>query len=267
MKTWKPAVLTVILCGLVAGQTAIAADEQAEQKAVLVTGASSGIGLKVTEYLSDAGYFVYAGARKDKDLERLDKMPNVQSVRLDVTIQADIDAAVATITEAGRGLYGLVNNAGVAIIGPMMEVSDDDFHFQMNVNLYGPFRVTKAFAPLIVAAQGRITTIGSISGILSSASLGAYSMSKHAMEAFTDALAAEMAPQGVVVNIVEPGNYKSRIAESAYRRLITEKIAAGEELTPAMKEFQERGADDRSRPLSPEGRGDVERLALFLGTA
>src|SRR5215467_13427434 len=76
-------------------------------------------------------------------------------------------------------------------------------------------RVTKAFSPLIVASKGRITTIGSISGILTGPRSGAYSMSKHAIEAFSDALAAEMAPLGVQVSVVEPGNYNSEISETA----------------------------------------------------
>ena len=83
------------------------ADDTATQKAVLVTGASSGIGLKITEYLADRGFRVYAGARKDKDLERLDAMENVSSVRLDVTIQDDIDAAVKFVAAEGRGLFGI----------------------------------------------------------------------------------------------------------------------------------------------------------------
>jgi len=228
-----------------------------------VTGASSGIGLKITEDLAAAGHFVYAGARKAKDLEALNKIPNVQSIRLDVTVQSEIDAAVAHITAEGRGLYGLVNNAGVAISGPMMEVSDDDFHFQMNVNVYGPFRVTKAFAPLIVASQGRITTIGSIAGTVTPPGLGAYCMSKHAMEAFTDALAAEMEEQGVVVNIVEPGNYKSKISSSAFDRLVTEKVASGEELTEYQQAMQARGASDRSQYKAPDEVSDAVMLALF----
>ena len=75
----------------------------AEQKAILVTGASTGIGLRITEVLSDKGYMVYAGARKEADLKRLEAMENVESVRLDVTIQEDIDAAVRLIKEKGRG--------------------------------------------------------------------------------------------------------------------------------------------------------------------
>jgi NAD(P)-dependent dehydrogenase (short-subunit alcohol dehydrogenase family) len=187
-------------------------------RAVLVTGASTGIGRHITERLAAAGYFVYAGARKDTDLAALNTLKNVQAIRLDVTKQQDIDAAVGTVTNAGRGLHGLVNNAGVASVGPMATMSMEEIDLTMQVNVYGPVRVTRAFLPLLSASKGRVTTIGSISGILASKDLNAYAMSKHAMEAFTDSLAAELAPQGVIVNIVEPGNFNSEIGASATRR-------------------------------------------------
>lgn len=190
-----------------------------QQRAVLVTGASTGIGRKVTERLAAHGYFVYATARKDKDLAELAALKNVQALRLDVTRAADIAAALDTISKAGRGLYAVVNNAGVATVGSFADTSDAEFDLVMQVNLYGPYRVTKAFTPLIVASQGRITTIGSISGILGPRDLGAYSMSKHAVEAFSDSLASQLEPQGVHVSVVEPGNYNSEIGASAAKRL------------------------------------------------
>jgi NAD(P)-dependent dehydrogenase (short-subunit alcohol dehydrogenase family) len=162
---------------------------------------------------------VYAGVRKEADLKELGAIKNVQAVRLDVTDSKDIAAAVEIITKAGRGLYGLVNNAGVAISGALTDTKEEDFDFLMQVNLYGPYRITKTFAPLIVAEKGRITTIGSISGILAGRNSGVYSMSKHAIEAFADSLAAQMAPLGVQVSVIEPGNYNSEIGKSAARRL------------------------------------------------
>jgi NAD(P)-dependent dehydrogenase (short-subunit alcohol dehydrogenase family) len=186
---------------------------QAEQKAVLVTGASSGIGRNIAERLAQEGHFVYAGARKEADLAELNAITNVQAVRLDVTVQADIDAAVAFISEQERGLYGIVNNAGVAVFTPMNETPEKDLDFVFDVNIYGPYRINKAFTPLLVASQGRTTTIGSISGFLTGAYSGTYSMSKFAVEAYTDALAEELAPSGVHVSAVEPGGYKSRIRE------------------------------------------------------
>jgi NAD(P)-dependent dehydrogenase (short-subunit alcohol dehydrogenase family) len=189
------------------------------QKAVLVTGASTGIGHKVTERLAADGYFVYAGARKDSDLEALNKIKNVQAVRLDVTKQEDIDAAVATIMKAGRGLYALINNAGAATSGSVIECPLSEFDLTMQVNVYGPWRVTKAFAPLIIAEKGRIATTGSVSGILAGANTSAYVMSKHAIEGFTDSLAAEMAPLGVEVSVIEPGNYKTELSRTTSKRL------------------------------------------------
>jgi NAD(P)-dependent dehydrogenase (short-subunit alcohol dehydrogenase family) len=187
-------------------------------KAVLVTGASTGIGRKITERLAGDGYFVYAGARKDSDLQALGAIKNVQAVRLDVTKPQDIEAAVATITKAGRGLYGLVNNAGVVTIGSVIDTKMEEFDVVMAVNVYGPWRITRAFAPLIIAAKGRITNMSSVNGIVATPQASAYAMSKHAIEAFSDALAQEMAPLGVQVSVVEPGSYKSDIFKNEVQR-------------------------------------------------
>ena len=195
------------------------AEDGTAQKAVLVTGASSGLGRVMAETLAANGYFVYAGARSDDDLEELSAIENIQGIRLDVNKQDQIDAAVKTISEAGRGLYGLVNNAGVLVVAPLIEIEEPDFKFQMDVNVYGPYRVTRAFAPLIIESKGRISIIGSISGTLSSATWGPYSMTKFAMEAYADALADEMKPLGVQVSLVEPGAYRSNIGKSAMERM------------------------------------------------
>ena len=211
--------LTVFLFMSIALTGQSLADTGTDQKAVLITGASSGLGRVMAETLAANGYFVYAGARKDKDLEELSAIKNIQGIRLDVTDQGEIDAAVRTITEAGRGLYGLVNNAGVVVVGPLIEMEEQDFDFQMNVNVYGVYRVTRAFAPLIIESKGRISTIGSISGTLSSATWGPYSMTKFAMEAYADALADEMKSFGVHVSLVEPGAYRSNIGKSALERM------------------------------------------------
>lgn len=188
------------------------------QRAVLVTGASTGIGRKITEKLAAEGYFVYAGARKEADLKALGEIKNVQAIGLDVTKPEDVDAAVATVTQGSRGLYGLINNAGIAAVGSLADTKLEEFDLVMAVNVAGPYRMTKAFLPLILAQKGRIVTIGSISGVLASPDLGAYSMSKHAMEAFTDSLAAQLKGTGVQVIVVEPGNYDSQIGANAARR-------------------------------------------------
>lgn len=204
------------------------ANEQANQKAVLVTGATSGIGLRIAEELAANGYFVYAGARKPADIERLDAKANMQAIRLDVTSAEDIERAVATIRDAGRGLFGLINNAGVLIGGPVVDVDVEEAKWLFDVNVFGVYRVTQAFAPLIIESQGRIVTISSISGIGSGPLFSHYSMSKHAVEAFTDSLAAEMQRFGVAVSAIEPGNYNSNIVATALQRM-TEKGYANED--------------------------------------
>ena len=207
----------VLSCLVAPVDFAGAQDER--QQAVLITGASSGIGRNMAETLAEEGYFVYAGARKQADIDELSAIDNVMGVRLDVNVQEDIDAAVELVRAEGRGLFGLVNNAGVGVLGPLIEIEEGDLWFQMNVNVFGPYRVTKAFAPLLIESKGRITTTGSISGILSGFMFGPYSMSKHAIEAYTDSLALEMQKFGVAVSVIEPGNYRSSIVDTLIRRM------------------------------------------------
>jgi len=252
------------LIGIIILISGITLAEEAEQKAVLVTGASSGIGKNVTELLASKGYFVYAGARKAKDLKALNAINNVQAIRLDVNKWDDINAAVDTIKKAGRGLYGVVNNAGVIIFEPLIEVEEKDLNFQLNVNIYGPYRITKAFAPMIIESKGRISNIGSIAGTLSSPFFGPYSMSKHAMEAYTDALAAEMSKFDVGVSIIEPGNYDSEIVASLVKR--RDKNSSKGKVSQYKAELDaliEGYGADRSRFKSPEEVSEAIMHALF----
>jgi NAD(P)-dependent dehydrogenase (short-subunit alcohol dehydrogenase family) len=238
----------------------IVAQEAEDVRAVLITGTSSGIGLRMTEVLSQDGFFVYAGARKTADLERLDAMENVKSVRLDVTIQSEIDAAVELVRAEGRGLYGLINNAGVAVMGPLIEMSEEDMAFQFDVNLFGPYRVTKAFADLLIESEGRVMTVSSIAGILSSPFIGAYSMSKHGVEAYTDVLAAELDRFNVAVAAVEPGNYKSQILASMVKRMEATGYSADGSRYGSMLDMIT-GPLDRSQYRDPD---DVAQAALHF---
>jgi NAD(P)-dependent dehydrogenase (short-subunit alcohol dehydrogenase family) len=188
-------------------------------RAVLVTGASSGIGRLTTELLAGRGFFVYAGARTDEDIASLNALDRVQAIRLDVTDPEQIEAAVATVRAGGRGLYALINNAGVATLGPIAEIRDQDLAFDLRVNLWGPVRVTRAFAPMIVESGGRIATTTSIAGLVPYALSSPYVVSKYAAEGFVDQLAVEMAPLGVAVAAIEPGAYDSRIGEGMSARL------------------------------------------------
>lgn len=213
----------IAICALIAGtgvQQAVAATEDAAvpPKAILVTGASTGLGRMIVEALAAKGYRVYAGARKQEDLDALNAIDNIDAVQLDVTIQSEIDAAVEWVKKQG-GLHAIVNNAGVGMMGPLIELDAKDLDFVLGVNVYGPFRVTKAFAPLLIESKGRVVNIGSISGWQTRGFYAAYSMSKHAIEAYTDGLAIEMEKFDVKVSIVDPGGFRSNIGTNIYKRL------------------------------------------------
>ncbi len=258
--------LLILLTALVMPLAACVVDAPNEQKAILVTGASSGIGRTIAERLADEGYFVYAGARKQADIDDLNAIDNVQAVRLDVTIQEDIDAAVDTIRDAGRGLYGIVNNAGVITVGALHEIPEEDLHFQFDVNVYGVYRVTKAFVPLIVESRGRIVNIGSVTGILSGPVTGAYNMSKYAIEAYTDSLAGSLADYGIHVSVIEPGRFQTNIMKSMVRRMEERATQTGGAIkTEALKAVLDTNGA-RAQTRQPEPVADAALHALFAKT-
>ncbi len=239
----------------------VAADDQ---KSILVTGSSTGIGRNLTETLAGKGYHVYAGARKDKDLAALDAIDNVTAVRLDVTKQDQIDAVVKMIKEKGTGLYGLVNNAGVGGGGTVVETPVENQTFVYTVNVEGVYRTTKAFAPLVIESKGRIVTTGSIAGTISAfPGFSAYAGSKHWIEAYTDSLAAEMEPHGVTVSVVEPGNYKSNIRRSSVSRRLEQTKASGGEVTEEMQKAYEATAERELSYKEPDEVSEAFMHALF----
>ncbi len=245
------------------------ADEAMSQKAVLITGASSGIGRNAAERLAAAGYFVYAGARKAADIDELNKIDNIMAVRLDVTKQDEIDAAVELIQKEGRGLWGIVNNAGVNVVAPLIEADVSELEFLFDVNVYGVFRITKAFSPLVIESQGRIVNISSISGFLSGGGYGMYSASKHAVEAFTDSLAREMERLNVFVVAIEPGNFASEIGLTRCKRRLADTDAKPyvyfeerrQQLLANCRERLEAGIDNEGTP--PDAVSAAIEHALF----
>jgi NAD(P)-dependent dehydrogenase (short-subunit alcohol dehydrogenase family) len=235
-----------------------------DTKSILVTGASTGIGRHLTETLAENGYHVYAGARKDADLAELDAIDNVTAVKLDVTKQDQVDAALEMIKKKGTGLYALVNNAGVGGGGTVVETPVDDQTFVYRVNVEGVYRTTKAFAPMIIESKGRIVTTGSIAGTLSAfPGFSAYSGSKHWIEAFTDSFATEMEPLGVTVSVVEPGNYKSRIRRSSVERRLEKTEAQGGEITEEMQKAYEATTERELSYKEPDEVSEAFMHALF----
>lgn len=178
-------------------------------RAVVITGASTGIGAACALHLDRLGFVVFAGVRKLEDGAALQRNSSDRliPISLDVTDQVSIEKAQAIVSErtGNDGLYGLVNNAGIAVPAPLEAIPIPDLRRQLEVNVIGQVAVTQAFLPLIRKARGRIVNMGSIAGRGAMPLMGPYSASKFALEAITDALRLEVQQWGIQVSIVEPG--------------------------------------------------------------
>jgi NAD(P)-dependent dehydrogenase (short-subunit alcohol dehydrogenase family) len=225
--------------------------------AVLITGASTGIGRACAEHLDGLGFSVFAGVRKQSDAESLRSAGSerIQPLTLDVTDAESIAAAVRAIEEsAPAGLKGLVNNAGVAFGGPLELVTIEEWRQQLEVNFIGQVAVTQAMLPALRKARGRIVNITSIGGRLATPFLGPYNASKFALEAITDALRQEMRPFGVEVAAVAPGAVATPIWEKgrASAEEVTARMPAeGRELYGSGIEALRRGISDAERSGVP----------------
>jgi NAD(P)-dependent dehydrogenase (short-subunit alcohol dehydrogenase family) len=176
--------------------------------AVVVTGASSGIGEATALHLRALGFDVFAGVRKEADAERL-RQGGVEPLRLDVTSQDSIEEARGEVSD--QPLAGLVNNAGVAISAPLEFIPIDQLRAQLETNLIGQVAVTQAFLPALRAGRGRIVNMSSIGGRVALPLMGPYNASKFALEALSDSLRRELRGQGIEVSVVEPGGVKTPI--------------------------------------------------------
>ena len=184
---------------------------------ILVTGASSGIGLETALYLAERGFPVCAtmrdlGRRDQLEAEAKKRQVSVQVEALDVTNPASIERVVHALQHRHGGVYAVVNNAGVQLRGYFEDCSDAEIRSVFEVNLFGTMAVVRAVLPLMRAArQGRIVIVSSVGGLLGSIGLSAYCASKHALEGFGESLSLEVAGLGLQVSIVEPAIVKTEI--------------------------------------------------------
>jgi NAD(P)-dependent dehydrogenase (short-subunit alcohol dehydrogenase family) len=181
---------------------------------VVITGASTGIGQAAAIRLAAIGFDVYAGVRSDADAERL-RTAGLQPLKIDVTDGDSIAAAAELVRGAvgAAGLAGLVNNAGIAVSGPVEFVPIDAWRQQLEVNLIGQVAVIQSFLPLLRTARGRVVNVSSIGGRIALPLAGPYAASKFALEAVSDSLRRELRGQGVAVSLIEPGAVKTPIWE------------------------------------------------------
>jgi NAD(P)-dependent dehydrogenase (short-subunit alcohol dehydrogenase family) len=190
-------------------------------QSVVITGASTGIGHASAKFLLGKGYRVFGSVRKQADADRLKSEfgGNFIPLLFDVTDEPASLAAAREVRAAlnGETLFGLVNNAGIAVTGPVLGVSADEFRHQMDVNVIGPIISTQAFGPLLGADQmlkgpkGRIVMISSVAGKNGNPLTSAYAASKHAIEGLSESLRRELMLFGIDVIIVAPGPVKTPI--------------------------------------------------------
>lgn len=178
-------------------------------KTIVVTGASTGIGAATAKLLAARGYRVFAGVRKAEDGEALcaGAPGQILPVLLDITDAGQVQAVAETVAaQAGEaGLAGLVNNAGIVVLGPLEYLPLDALRRQFEVNVFGQIAVTQAFMPLLRKARGRVVFTSSSSGFISAPFIGPYCASKFALEALIDALRAELRAWGIEVVSIQPG--------------------------------------------------------------
>ncbi|MEM7691539.1 MAG: SDR family oxidoreductase [Pseudomonadota bacterium] len=241
-------------------------------RSVVLTGASTGIGNATCEVLIQHGFRVFGSVRKEQDAERVQQKLGSSFVPLlfDVTDEAAIAKAADEVRAAlnGRTLAGLVNNAGIAVPGPLLDMPLAEFQQQMDVNVIGPFMVTQAFAPLLGSDStlhgepGRIINISSIAGRRAMPFLGPYATSKFGLEGYSEALRREMMLFGIDVIVIGPGPVKTAIWDKA-DELDVERYAETP-YYPILKRFKKMSIESGRDGYSAHRLGELVHTALTI---
>jgi NAD(P)-dependent dehydrogenase (short-subunit alcohol dehydrogenase family) len=235
-------------------------------KAIVITGVSTGIGYATAEKLVELGYRVFGSVRKMEDGEKVRAAlgENFTSLLFDVTDHEGIKTAVSQVqTEIGEeNLVGLVNNAGISVLGPLMYIDLAEFRQQFEVNLFGLLDVTQQFLPLLGAKKeapelrGRIVMVSSVSGQIAYPFFGAYAASKHALEALSDSLRRELIIYGIDLSIVEPGTTQTPIIDKASEHVSK---YSNTDYGPILEKLQAETVADRQDSAIP-----VEKVAKII---
>jgi NAD(P)-dependent dehydrogenase (short-subunit alcohol dehydrogenase family) len=236
----------------------------------VITGASSGIGRACAARLAASGFRVFAGYRRDADASSLAAIAPAQlePLKIDVTDPDQIAGAAARVSDAvgAAGLWGLVNNAGIPVTGPVEALPLDDLRRQLEVNLVGQVAVTQALLPALRRARGRVLNMTSVGGRVATPFMGAYHASKFGFEGISDSLRRELAPLGVQVCVIEPGSMATGIwergrehaAEAGDRISAEAQTVYGEEMSAALDAANRTG----DRAIEPDAVAVVVHGAL-----
>ncbi|MXV60691.1 SDR family NAD(P)-dependent oxidoreductase [Natronorubrum sp. JWXQ-INN-674] len=240
-------------------------DRYTRKKSVLITGCSSGIGQATAQAFLTENWQVFATARNTDDIAALEEA-GCTTLELDVTDPDQVARVVERVVDIGGAIDCLVNNAGYAQMGPIEDVSTVDLHRQFDVNVYGPHRLARAALPHMRAqGAGRIINVSSVAGRISFPGSGAYSGSKHALEAMSDSLRAEVEEFGIDVVVIEPGPVETSFTERVDEELPeSERTPAYETLYELYDEMQLIGGGSGG-PFASEPR-DVARAILEAST-
>jgi NAD(P)-dependent dehydrogenase (short-subunit alcohol dehydrogenase family) len=239
-------------------------------KSVVVTGASTGIGWGCAKVLIRKGFRVFGSVRKQADADRLSAELGANFVPLlfDVTDQAAVNAGAETTAKAlgGEPLAGLVNNAGIAVSGPLLYLDVDEFRKQLDVNITGPLIVTQAFAPLLLpqsakgSKPGRIVMMSSVGGKNASPFVGPYNASKFGLEGLSESLRRELMLLGIDVIVIAPGAVATPIWDKAESVDITR--YANTPFAPALNNIRNYMLTSGRKGLKPERLGRAVWHAL-----
>jgi len=244
-----------------------------QQQVWFITGTSSGFGEAFARYALSQGHSVVATARDTRKLEALiaQAPDRVLALPLDVTKAGAAQNAIDAAYERFGRIDVLINNAGYGIVGAVEETSDADLRAIMDTNFFGAVDVMRAAAPRLRAqGSGAVVNISSLGGQLSMPGFGAYSATKFALEGISEALAAELAPFGVKVVIVEPGSFRTNLAGAAMQQLpeiaaYADTVGATRDFARGMHQTQEGDPAKAAAALDVALRAEVTPLRLQLG--
>jgi NAD(P)-dependent dehydrogenase (short-subunit alcohol dehydrogenase family) len=233
-----------------------------KKKTVFITGAAGGLGASAARYLAERKWRVFAADFDEEGLRVIGKEPNVTAVPLDVTNPASVEAARLFVTGACDGLDGIVNFAGILVVGSVIEIDSETIRRLLDVNVMGTVRVNRALFPLVLARKGRILNISSETGWQSGMPFnGAYAMSKHAIEAYSDSLRRELMLLDVPVIKIQPGPFRTGMV-AGIERGFTKAAEASTYFKDVLQRLKHVTLKEQAKAHDPDLLAEVVHAAL-----